>query len=62
MKKSLLTVVLPLTCLLGLGVSARAQEVDKLAVNVPSNLSPEVRHFPQAHTALVVSLLETLNL
>ena len=35
MKKSLLTVVLTLTCLLGLGIGARAQDIDKLAVNVP---------------------------
>ena len=35
MKKSLLTVVLTLTCLLGLGISARAQDVDKVAVKVP---------------------------
>jgi hypothetical protein len=35
MKKSFLTVVFTLTCLLGLGISARAQDVDKLAVNVP---------------------------
>jgi hypothetical protein len=35
MKKSCLTVVLTLSCLLGLGLSARAQDVDKLAVNVP---------------------------
>ena len=35
MKKSLLTVVLTLTCLLGLGISSRAQDIDKLAVNVP---------------------------
>jgi hypothetical protein len=35
MKKSYLTVVLTLTCLLGLGISARAQDADKIAVNVP---------------------------
>ena len=35
MKKSYLTVVLTLTCLLGLGISARAQDVDKIVVNVP---------------------------
>jgi len=35
MKNSSLTVVLTLTCLLGLGISARAQDVDKVAVNVP---------------------------
>jgi hypothetical protein len=35
MKKSFLTAVLTLTCLLGLGISARAQDVDKLVVNVP---------------------------
>ena len=35
MKKSYLTVVLTLTCLLGLGISARAQDEDKIAVNVP---------------------------
>lgn len=35
MNKSFLTVVLTLTCLLGLGTSARAQDVDKLVVNVP---------------------------
>ena len=35
MKKSSLAVVLTLSCMLGLGISARAQEVDKLAVNVP---------------------------
>jgi hypothetical protein len=35
MKKSSLGIVLTLTCLLGLGISARAQDVDKVAVNVP---------------------------
>jgi hypothetical protein len=35
MKKSSLAVVLTLSCMLGLGLSARAQDVDKLAVNVP---------------------------
>ena len=35
MKKLYLTVVLTLTFLLGLGISARAQDVDKVAVNVP---------------------------
>lgn len=35
MKKSSLAVVLTLSCMLGLGKSARAQELDKLAVNVP---------------------------
>jgi hypothetical protein len=35
MKKSYLTVVLTLTCLLGLGISAHAQDVGKVAVNVP---------------------------
>jgi hypothetical protein len=35
MKKSYLTVVLALTCLLGLGISAHAQELDKIAVKVP---------------------------
>ena len=35
MKKSYLTVVLTLTCLLGLGISARAQDFSKIAVNVP---------------------------
>ena len=35
MKKSSLAVVLTLSCMLGLGISARAQELDKLAVNVP---------------------------
>ncbi|HMJ21149.1 MAG TPA: hypothetical protein VK513_04550, partial [Terriglobales bacterium] len=35
MKKSLLAVVLTLTCLLGLGISARAQDLDKVVVNVP---------------------------
>ena len=35
MKKSYLTVALTLTCLLGLGISARAQNLDKIAANVP---------------------------
>ena len=35
MKKSHLAVVLTLTCLLGVGISARAQDVDKVAVKVP---------------------------
>src|ERR1700690_4122137 len=35
MNKSFLTVVLTLTCLLGLGISARAQDVDKVVANVP---------------------------
>jgi hypothetical protein len=35
MKNSYSAVVLTLTCLLGLGLSARAQDVDKVAVKVP---------------------------
>jgi hypothetical protein len=35
MKKSYLGVVLTLTCLHGLGISVRAQDIDKVAVNVP---------------------------
>lgn len=35
MKKSYLTAVLTLTCLLGLGVSARAQDTEGVRVNVP---------------------------
>jgi hypothetical protein len=35
MKKSSLAVVLTLSCMFGFGISARAQDVDKLAVNVP---------------------------
>jgi hypothetical protein len=35
MRKSHSAVVLTLTFLLGLGISARAQDVDKVAVNVP---------------------------
>jgi hypothetical protein len=35
MKNSSLAVVLTLSCMFGLGISARAQDVDKLAVNVP---------------------------
>ena len=35
MKNSYSCVVLSLACLLGLGISARAQEVDKVAVKVP---------------------------
>jgi hypothetical protein len=35
MKMSYLAAVLTLTCLLGLGISARAQAIDKVAVNVP---------------------------
>jgi len=35
MKKSYLSVVLTLTCLLGLGISARAQNLDKIAASVP---------------------------
>ena len=35
MKNSFSAVVLTLTCLLGLGISARAQDVDKVVVNVP---------------------------
>ena len=35
MKKSYLTVVLALTCLLGLGGSASAQDASKIVVNVP---------------------------
>lgn len=35
MKKSYLTAVLMLTCLLGVGVSARAQDVDAFVVSVP---------------------------
>ena len=35
MKKSYLTAVLTLTCLLGLGISARAQDTGGVRVNVP---------------------------
>ena len=35
MKKWYSPVVLTVTCLLGLGMSARAQDVDKVTVNVP---------------------------
>jgi hypothetical protein len=35
MKKTLLTAVLTLTCLLGLGISAHAQDASRVAVNVP---------------------------
>ena len=35
MKKSYLTAVLTLTCLLGLGISARAQDTEGVRVNVP---------------------------
>ena len=35
MKKSYLTAVLTLTCLLGLGISARAQDAEGVRVNVP---------------------------
>ena len=35
MKKSYLTAVLTLTCLLGVGVSARAQDTEGVRVNVP---------------------------
>ena len=35
MKSSYLTVVLTLTCLLGLGESSRAQDIRKVVVNVP---------------------------
>jgi len=35
MKKSHLTAVLTLTCLLGLGISARAQDTEGVRVNVP---------------------------
>jgi hypothetical protein len=35
MKNSYSSVVLTLACLLGLGISARAQDVDKVAVKVP---------------------------
>jgi len=35
MKKTSLTAVLTLTCLLGLGISAHAQDASRVAVNVP---------------------------
>jgi hypothetical protein len=35
MKKTYLAAVLTLTCMLGLGLSARAQDVDKVVVKVP---------------------------
>ena len=35
MKNSYLAVVLTLSCLFGLGISARAQNAGKIAVNVP---------------------------
>ena len=35
MKKSYLTAVLTLTCMLGLGISARAQDTEGVRVNVP---------------------------
>jgi hypothetical protein len=46
MKKSYLTVVLALTCLLGLGISARAQDVDKLAANVSFEFVAGGQTFP----------------
>lgn len=35
MNKSYLTALLTLTCLLGLGITAHAQDLDKVVVNVP---------------------------
>ena len=35
MKKSYLSIALTLTCLLGLGISARAQDLSKIAATVP---------------------------
>ena len=35
MKKSYLIAVLTLTCLLGLGISARAQDTEGVRVNIP---------------------------
>ncbi len=35
MKKSLFTVVLTMTCLLGLGISAHAQDASRVVVKVP---------------------------
>jgi hypothetical protein len=35
MKKAYLTAVLTLTCMLGLGISARAQDTEGVRVNVP---------------------------
>jgi hypothetical protein len=66
MKKSYLTVVLALTCLLGLGGSARAQDASKIVVKVafefvaggetlPAGAYSVSRVSPEAHPGLVIS-------
>ena len=65
MRKSYLAIVLTLTCLLGLGISARAQDADKMAVNVPfdfvaggetlpAGTYSVCRVSPEAHPALFI--------
>ena len=54
MMKSYLTVVLTLTCLLGSGISAHAQDTEGVRVKVPFQFA---RRFPLAHTPLASSLL-----
>ena len=50
MKKSYLTVVLTLTCLLGLSGGAHAQDASRIVVNVPFDFVGEARRFPLACT------------
>jgi hypothetical protein len=61
MKKSYLTAVLTLTCLLGLGISARAQDTEGVRVNVPLRSSLEARSCLRAPTPLVVSRLNHIR-
>jgi hypothetical protein len=56
MKKSYLTAVLTLTCLLGVGISARAQDTEGVRVQVPFEFMVEAPLCPPAHTPLAVSL------
>ena len=46
MKNSYLAVVLTLTCLLGFGISAHAQDLDKIAATVPFDFVAGGKTFP----------------
>ena len=55
MKKSYLTVVLTLTCLFGLGISARAQDASRVVATVPFDFVAGGETFPAG--TLVVNIV-----
>ena len=60
MKKQPLIAVLTLTCFLGLGVCARAEDKPEV-VNVPFEFVAGGKILSGAHTACVVRLLQTIH-